>query len=194
MLKTLSDPFLLPEMTQAIDRVLVAIDRREHIVLYGDYDVDGVTSLAILARVLRAFGAQVDCFLPMRVEEGYGLTADGLERCLSTLRPNLLIAADCGTSALGEIEMLMEKGIDTIVVDHHECQNALPRCVALVNPSVRVRPISAIFAPPGSRLILPRAAKSTPPPLARFARLSRPCGARHGRRYRPASRRKPLAG
>src|SRR5204863_386689 len=74
-----------------------------HIVLYGDYDVDGVTSLAMLTRVLRAFGAEVECFLPLRMDEGYGLTPEGVARCLETLRPRLLVAVDCGTSSATEI-------------------------------------------------------------------------------------------
>src|SRR6478735_8515139 len=96
-LKTLSDPFQLPDMAAAVDRILAAIDRREKIVLYGDYDVDGVTSLALFSRVLRAFGADPATFLPHRVDEGYGLSRDGIARCLEACRPHLLMAMDCGT-------------------------------------------------------------------------------------------------
>ena len=102
-LKTLSDPFLLPDMGAAVTRILAAIDAGERIVLYGDYDVDGVSSLALLTRVLRGFGAAPECFLPMRVDEGYGLSADGVARCVSTHAPKLLIAVDCGTSSVEEI-------------------------------------------------------------------------------------------
>lgn len=133
-LKTLSDPFLLPDMDAAVTRVFAAIDRQEKIVLYGDYDVDGVTSLALLTRVLRAFGADPQCFLPLRLEEGYGLSADGVARCLGLHAPRLLIAVDCGTSSCAEIAELGAQGIDAIVLDHHECQAALPTCTALVNP------------------------------------------------------------
>lgn len=135
-LKTLSDPFLLPNIAAAVDRILAALDRHERIVLYGDYDVDGVTSLALLTRLLRALGAAPQCFLPNRIEEGYGLSTDGLTRCLDTLRPQLLIAVDCGTSSVAEIAELCARGVDVIVLDHHECKAALPSCVAVVNPKL----------------------------------------------------------
>lgn len=135
-LKALSDPFLLPAMDAAVDRLLVALDRGERIVLYGDYDVDGVTSLALLARVLRAFGSEAQCFLPLRIEEGYGLTTDGVTRCLETLQPQLLIAVDCGTSSATEIARLRAAGVDVLVFDHHECKSELPDCTALVNPKL----------------------------------------------------------
>lgn len=135
-LKTLSDPFLLPNMAPAVDRILAALDHRERVVLYGDYDVDGVTSLALLTRVLRAFGAAPFCFLPMRIEEGYGLSADGVARCVSTHAPQLLIAVDCGTSSVAEIAAMRAQGIDVIVLDHHEAKAELPDCVAVVNPKL----------------------------------------------------------
>ncbi len=133
-LKTLSDPFLLPDMDRAVDRLLAAVDRGERIVLYGDYDVDGVTSLALLTRVLRAFGGKPECFLPLRMDEGYGLSADGVARCVETFHPQLLVAVDCGTSSVAEIAALRTDGVDAIVIDHHEIKGALPDCVALVNP------------------------------------------------------------
>src|SRR5437762_4923448 len=97
-LKSLSDPFLLPNMEAAVDRILDALDRHEHIVLFGDYDVDGVTSLVLLAEILRAYGPAPDLFLPLRLEEGYGLSRESMERCLEQHRPRLLSAVDCGTS------------------------------------------------------------------------------------------------
>jgi single-stranded-DNA-specific exonuclease len=133
-LKALGDPFLLPDMERAVERLLAAIDRRERIVLYGDYDVDGVTSLALLTRVLRAFGAEPQCFLPLRMDEGYGLSADGAARCVETHHPQLLVAVDCGTSSATEIAALRADGVDVIVIDHHEIKGALPDGVALVNP------------------------------------------------------------
>ncbi|MEI9893046.1 MAG: single-stranded-DNA-specific exonuclease RecJ [Chthoniobacter sp.] len=135
-LKSLRDPFLLPNMAAAVERILAAIDRRERVVLYGDYDVDGVTSLTLLTRVLRAMGAQPACFLPLRADEGYGLSADGVTRCVSEHAPQLVIAVDCGTSSVAEIAALKVQGIDVIVLDHHECKEALPACVALVNPKL----------------------------------------------------------
>src|SRR4030095_4679169 len=98
-LKSLSDPFLLPNMQAAVERLLAALDRHERIVLFGDYDVDGVTSIALLAEMLRAYGANPQLFLPLRMEEGYGLSRESVERCLDRHRPQLLVAVDCATSS-----------------------------------------------------------------------------------------------
>ena len=135
-LKSLSDPFLLPNMEAAVTRILAALDRHERIVLFGDYDVDGVTSLALLAETLHAYGAAPDLFLPLRMEEGYGLSRESIERCLEQFHPQLLIALDCGTSSAAEIIDLRQRGVDVIVLDHHEPKSELPDCEALVNPKV----------------------------------------------------------
>ena len=133
-LRQLGDPFDLPEMTLAVERILAAIKKKERIVIYGDYDVDGVTSSALLQRVLQTAGATVTNFLPHRMDEGYGLSPDGIARCLKEREPQLLVAVDCGTSSVREIADLRKHQIDTIVLDHHEPPEQLPRCVALVNP------------------------------------------------------------
>jgi len=135
-LRTLSDPFLLPAMDAAVMRVLAAVENRERIVLYGDYDVDGVTSLTLLTRLLRAYGAEIATFLPHRVDEGYGLSADGVARCIEEHRPQLLIAMDCGTTSVVEISRLHDAGVDVVVLDHHEPKNELPPAVAIVNPKL----------------------------------------------------------
>jgi single-stranded-DNA-specific exonuclease len=132
-LSSLSDPFLLPQMHMAVTRILSALDH-ERIVLFGDYDVDGVTSLALLDEMLRAYGAAPQLFLPLRMEEGYGLSRESVERCFEQHRPQLLIAVDCGTGSAGEIAELRKRGVDVIVLDHHEAKSALPDCVAVVNP------------------------------------------------------------
>jgi len=134
-LKALGDPFELPNMEAAVSRILAAIDHKERIVLYGDYDVDGVASLALLAKLLDAYGAHPGTFLPQRMDEGYGLSPEGVTRCLTTLKPQLLIALDCGTSSVEEIASLRSGGVDVVVFDHHEIKNALPDCV-LVNPKL----------------------------------------------------------
>jgi single-stranded-DNA-specific exonuclease len=142
-------------MRAAVVRILSALDSHERIVLFGDYDVDGVTSLALLAEMLRGYGATPELFLPLRMEEGYGLSRESVERCLEQYRPQLLIAIDCGTASAGEIAELKNRGVDVIVLDHHEpplrsygltgqpsqeCGSAgepksqLPNCVAIVNP------------------------------------------------------------
>lgn len=133
-LRSLSDPFLLPQMRAAVDRILRAVDARDRIVLYGDYDVDGVTSLALLNEMLSAYGAAPAVFLPSRIEEGYGLSKEGIERCWQSHQPQLLIAVDCGTSSCAEIAEIRARGADVIVLDHHEPKSVLPDCVALVNP------------------------------------------------------------
>src|SRR5947199_4804880 len=135
-LNSLSDPFLLPQMELAISGVLHALDRHERIVLFGDYDVDGVTSLALLDEILRACGGAPELFLPLRMEEGYGLSRESVERCLEQHHPQLLVAVDCGTASVSEIAELKRRGVDVIVLDHHEPQSELPDCVAIVNPKL----------------------------------------------------------
>lgn len=135
-LADLSDPFLLPDMKAAVERVFAAIERREKIVIFGDYDVDGVTATAQLCQLLRALGAEVGCYLPNRMEEGYGLSQGAVEACVAAQQPKLLVAVDCGTTAATQIEWLASRGVEAIVLDHHEMPEGskLPRCVALVNP------------------------------------------------------------
>jgi single-stranded-DNA-specific exonuclease len=135
-LSSLSDPFLLPQMHAAVSRIFAALDSQERIVLFGDYDVDGVTSLALLNEMLRAYGGTPELFLPFRLEEGYGLSRESVERCLEQHRPQLLIALDCGTSSVNEISELKKRGVDVIVLDHHEPKSELPDCVAVVNPKL----------------------------------------------------------
>ena len=110
-MKSLQPPELLPQMPLAAERVWEAVRAGRRIVLYGDYDVDGVTSLALLSRVLKVFGADVECFLPFRVEEGYGLSAAGVEHCCEMHRPELLLAVDCGTTSVREIAALRARGV-----------------------------------------------------------------------------------
>src|SRR5438046_5894364 len=132
-LSTLADPFFLPGMQDAVERIFHAIDQRQRIVLFGDYDVDGVTSLALLSEMLRRYGSEAALFLPLRIEEGYGLSAEGVARCLRQHNPQLLIAIDCGTSSAVEIASLRTTGVDVIVLDHHEPKTELPEFL-LVNP------------------------------------------------------------
>jgi single-stranded-DNA-specific exonuclease len=133
-LRELRDPFEIAAMGKASDRIFQSIDRHETIALYGDYDVDGVTSVALLTRVLRAYGADVRTFLPHRIEEGYGLSDEGVQRCLSQHAPKLLVALDCGTSAGDRIREIEAGGVDVVVLDHHEAKGTFPVCRAFVNP------------------------------------------------------------
>jgi single-stranded-DNA-specific exonuclease len=135
-LKNLADPFLLPNMDKAVARLLRAREQNEPLVIFGDYDVDGVTSTALLTEVLRALGWHVDFYLPNRMDEGYGLSADGVENCLKKFPVTLLLAVDCGSTAVETIQKLRERGVDVIVLDHHQVSSPAPDAVALVNPQL----------------------------------------------------------
>jgi len=135
-LSSLGDPFSLPQMRTAVSRILAALDQHERIALFGDYDVDGVTSLALLDETLRGYGGAPALFLPLRMEEGYGLSTESVDRCVEQHQPQLLIAVDCGTSSINEVTDLKKRGIDVIILDHHEPKSELPDCVAMVNPKL----------------------------------------------------------
>ncbi len=136
-LKHLADPFLLPQMEQAVDRLYYARAHNETVVIFGDYDVDGVTSTTLLLDLFRGLGWKVNFYLPHRMDEGYGLTSDAVENCLDRYPATLLLAVDCGSTAVATIELLRERGIDVIVLDHHQLSNPLPRARALVNPHLQ---------------------------------------------------------
>ncbi|MDP1590859.1 MAG: single-stranded-DNA-specific exonuclease RecJ [Prosthecobacter sp.] len=137
-LASLGDPTVLPEMNLAVERMLRAVDNQENVVLYGDYDVDGVTSMALMHLILKAYGLNTHLFLPTRMEEGYGLSHDGIAKCYEQFgKPDLLIALDCGTTSLGEVAKLRADGVDCVIVDHHELSpQGRPDCLALVNPKL----------------------------------------------------------
>jgi single-stranded-DNA-specific exonuclease len=135
-LKNLADPFRLPNMAAAIERLLLAREQNEPLVIFGDYDVDGVTSTALLVEVLRALGWRVGFYLPSRMDEGYGLSADGVENCLKKFSVKLILAVDCGSTAVEAIAQLRGRGVDVIVLDHHQVSNPAPDAVALVNPQL----------------------------------------------------------
>jgi single-stranded-DNA-specific exonuclease len=135
-LRDLEDPFLVNDMSEAVARIFHAIDHGEKICIYGDYDVDGVTSIAVMHRILHAYGVEARHFIPRRSTEGYGLSTAALERCMKEgPKPDLLISVDCGTVSVDEIAALRADGVDVIVVDHHEPgPRGRPDVVALVNP------------------------------------------------------------
>lgn len=137
-LATLGDPTVLPEMSVAVERILRAVDAKESVVLYGDYDVDGVTSMALMHLILKAYGLDTHLFLPTRLEEGYGLSIDGIAKCYEQFgKPALFIALDCGTTSLKEVAKLREDGVDCVIIDHHELSPlGRPDCLALVNPKL----------------------------------------------------------
>jgi single-stranded-DNA-specific exonuclease len=135
-LRHLADPFLLPAMDRAIERLFRAREQSERVVIFGDYDVDGVTSSALLATVLRHFGWQIDLYLPHRMDEGYGLSLEAAANCLKKFPATLLLAVDCGSTAVATIQWLRERAVDVIVLDHHQVSSPAPDAVALVNPQL----------------------------------------------------------
>ena len=135
-LKQLADPFLLPNMNAAVERLFRARENNELLVIFGDYDVDGVTSTALLAETLLALGWKANHYLPHRMEEGYGLSLDGVENCLKKFPATLLLAVDCGSTAVEAIAWLRAKGVDTLVLDHHQVSSPAPDAVAIVNPQL----------------------------------------------------------
>lgn len=135
-LANLDDPFRLKNLKQAVLRIIQAIEKHQNVLVFGDYDVDGITSTTLLVSILRLFGLNPSYFVPRRMEEGYGLSEAALERALSAGNPDLLIALDCGTNATEAINFINSRGIDLIVVDHHQAKDAATQNHILINPHV----------------------------------------------------------
>lgn len=135
-LSELQDPLAITNMPAAVDRVRRALALQQSVLIFGDYDVDGITSTAMLTDFLRRWGCQSRFIVPKRLEEGYGLSRDALERALADGKPDLLIAVDCGTGSVDEIRFLRQQGIDVLILDHHQSKDALPDDCILVNPHV----------------------------------------------------------
>ncbi len=129
----LIDPFLMLGMEEATERILRAIENNEKIAIYGDYDVDGITSTAIMVKFLSSHKADVIYYIPDRNEEGYGINTDAIDK-IHAQGVKLLITVDCGITALKEIAYAKELGIETIITDHHECKDETPDAYCLLNP------------------------------------------------------------
>ncbi len=129
----LHDPFLLADMDKAADRVLTAVYKGEKIVVYGDYDVDGVTAVTVMYTYLRNCGANVKYYIPNRIGEGYGVNFEALKNFAED-GYTLLITVDTGITAIDEIEKAKGIGLEAVITDHHECRDILPDAVAVVNP------------------------------------------------------------
>lgn len=128
------DPFLLPDMQAAVDRLALARDRQERVTIYGDYDIDGLTATTLLLDALDSFGfMHVDAFIPNRFVEGYGLTVDAVEKIAET-GAELIVTVDCGSLSHKEITRANELGVDVIVTDHHNVAETPPPAVATINP------------------------------------------------------------
>jgi len=128
------DPFLLPDMGNAVERLVRARQNQEHLTIYGDYDIDGLTATAVLLDAFASFGfAHVEAFIPNRFVEGYGLTVDAIER-IAAAGAQLIVTVDCGSLSQKEIERANELGVDIIVTDHHNVLEVQPPAVAVINP------------------------------------------------------------
>lgn len=129
----LHDPFQLLGMDRAVARLVRALETGEQVTVYGDYDVDGVTSTASLVSFLQACGGRVDAYIPRRLEEGYGLNLGAVER-LAGQGTRLLVTCDCGVTAVEEVDRAADLGVEVIVIDHHRTPAELPRAAAILNP------------------------------------------------------------
>jgi single-stranded-DNA-specific exonuclease len=132
-LTSLPDPSLLPGMEAACSRLVKALENKESIAVHGDYDVDGITGSSLLVEVLRDLGADVSYHIPLRLTDGYGLSAEAL-RDAAQAGCRLVISVDCGVSAVVEALLAVDLGLDLIITDHHQPPEELPRCLALINP------------------------------------------------------------
>ena len=129
----MEDPFLLTDMQKAVDRIRSALIQGETVAVYGDYDVDGITSACLLTEYLRGMGLTTEIYIPDRLEEGYGLNTEAIET-LHNKGVSLIITVDCGITAVDETAFANSLGMDIIITDHHECQAVLPDAAAVVNP------------------------------------------------------------
>lgn len=126
------DPFLMPDMERAVNRILKAIQTQEKTIIYGDYDVDGITSITVLKKFLEERNLQVGEYIPNRLNEGYGLNKQAIKK-IAEQGYKLIITVDCGISGIKEIEYATELGLEVIVTDHHEPAEELPKCLAIVD-------------------------------------------------------------
>ena len=132
-LDSLDDPYLMKDMDKFVERMDRAITNKEKICIYGDYDVDGITSITIMYKFLTEIGADVEYYLPDRLLEGYGINNNALKEIKSN-GVNLVITVDCGITAVEEVEYAKEIGLDICITDHHECAEKLPDAIAIINP------------------------------------------------------------
>ena len=126
------NPFLITDMDIAVNRIIKAIENKENITIYGDYDVDGITSITVLKSFLNDIGVETNTYIPNRLIEGYGLNKEAIDK-ISKKGCNLMITVDCGISAIEEIEYANSLGIETIITDHHEAGNEIPKAIAVID-------------------------------------------------------------
>lgn len=126
------DPFLITDMEKAVNRIIKSINNQEKVIIYGDYDVDGITSITVLKSFLKDRGLEVSSYIPNRLNEGYGLNKSAIDKIVND-KYDLMITVDCGISGIEEIEYANSLGIETIVTDHHEAGNELPKALAVID-------------------------------------------------------------
>jgi len=130
------NPFLMLDMEKAVERIIQAIEKNEKTIIYGDYDVDGITSITVLKKYLEERGLEVDYYIPNRLEEGYGLNKAAIQE-IAEKGYKLMITVDCGISGIEEIDLANSLGIETIITDHHEQLDELPNAYCIINPKRR---------------------------------------------------------
>lgn len=131
-----ADPSIVPGLTQVADRIERAVTAGERIAVFGDFDVDGITSTCLLTEALRALGARVQPFIPHRFDEGYGLTESALDRVLADCSPSLVVTVDNGIAARNEVAYLLDRGVDIVITDHHEPADLVPQGVPVADPKL----------------------------------------------------------
>ncbi len=132
-LEDIHNPFMLDGMEEATERILSAMEKKEKIVIYGDYDVDGITATSTVYKFLKSQGADVSYYIPDRFSEGYGINVLAINK-IARSGAKLMITVDCGITACGEVEFAKTQGLDIIITDHHSCHEELPKAVAAINP------------------------------------------------------------
>ena len=126
------DPFLMPDMEKAVERIIKAINSKEKVIIYGDYDADGITSITVLKKFLEDVGLNADYYIPNRLNEGYGLNNNAIQKIVEN-NYELMITVDCGISGIEEINYANSLGLETIVTDHHEVGDDIPNAIAVVD-------------------------------------------------------------
>ena len=134
--KDFHDPYLLPDMEIAVNRIIQAMNEKEKVMIYGDYDVDGITSISVLKQFLMERGLDVSEYIPNRLDEGYGLNKEAIQEIYNE-GYRLIITVDCGISGINEVEFANSLGIQTIITDHHEPAEELPKAIAVIDPKIK---------------------------------------------------------
>lgn len=133
-LNQLHNPMLLPDMERAVKRIIQAVSKKEKVLVFGDYDVDGITATSLMVMTLQTLGLETGYYIPDRIEEGYGFNSRGIRKAIND-KASLIITVDCGISSFEEVTKAASSGIDVIITDHHIPLNTLPKAKAVINPN-----------------------------------------------------------